>query len=238
MTSHEDYGIDAPTVVRNLALAGAAFIAGSFAPRQMPFAAVLHGIWPTGICFLVMAAWMLVSSLWLKRILMRSMLGERQWRGDEKVVDIGCGRGLVTIGAARRVPSGIVHGIDLWQGTDLSGNRPDSILKNAQAAGVEARVKVDTGDARLLPYPSDTFDVVTSMTAIHNIPDSDGRQAAIREAWRVLRPGGQVLMFDIRYGRSYLKQFIELGAVRTMLKGPILLWGPIGWRFSATKPLH
>lgn len=43
-------------------------------------------------------------------------------------------------------------------------------------------------------------------------------------------------MFDIRHARTYLRQLRALGAVETKLVGPILLWGPIGWRFAVTKP--
>jgi arsenite methyltransferase len=238
MAAHENYGIDAPTVVRNLGLTGTALIACTLAPRQMPGASIAHALWPTGVGFLAAAAWMLASSLWFKAIVMRAMLAEREWRGNEKVLDVGCGRGLVAVAAAGRVPSGIVHGIDLWQGADLSANGPDGLLSNAQAAGVENRLKIETGDARALPYSNDSFDVVTSMTAIHNIPDAAGRQAAVAEAWRVLKPGGQLLMFDIRHARKYLRQVCQLGAVETRLKGPIFLWGPIGWRFTATKPIN
>ena len=74
------------------------------------------------------------------------------------------------------------------------------------------------------------------MTAIHNIPDVDGRAAAIAEIWRVTRPGGQVLIFDIRHARRYLRQLRALGAGDVRMHGPILLWGPIGWRFSVRKP--
>ena len=238
MAARENYGIDAPTVVRNLGLAGAALIACTLVPRQMPGAPLAHALWPTGVGFLAAASWMLASSLWFKAIVMRAMLAERQWRGNEKVLDVGCGRGLVAVEAARRVPSGIVHGIDLWQGADLSANGPDGLLSNAQAAGVEKRIKIDTGDARALPYPDESFDVVTSMTAIHNIPDAAGRQAAIAEAWRVLKTGGQLLVFDIRHARKYFRQLRQLGAAETRLKGPIFLWGPIGWRFKAMKPMN
>jgi ubiquinone/menaquinone biosynthesis C-methylase UbiE len=74
------------------------------------------------------------------------------------------------------------------------------------------------------------------MTVIHNIPGSDGRAAAVAEAWRVTRPGGEILMFDIRHARGYAAQLRRLGATNVKLTGPILLWGPVGWRFSATKP--
>jgi ubiquinone/menaquinone biosynthesis C-methylase UbiE len=74
------------------------------------------------------------------------------------------------------------------------------------------------------------------MTAIHNIPDTAGRTAAIAECWRVTKPGGQILIFDIRHGRKYARQLRSLGATDVQMTGPILLWGPIGWRFSASKP--
>ena len=178
---------------------------------------------------------MIASSKWLKQRVARALLDSRNWRGDESVLDVGCGRGLVAIAAARRVPRGKVTGIDIWQEVDLDGNSPEAIRANAEAAGVAARLAVDTGDARALPYPDASFDVVASMTAIHNIPDAGGRRAAIAEAWRVTRPGGQILIFDIRHARKYAAQLRDLGA-EVKLDGPILLWGPIGWRFSAIKP--
>jgi ubiquinone/menaquinone biosynthesis C-methylase UbiE len=179
---------------------------------------------------------MIASSKWLKHRVARALLDMRQWRGDEQVLDVGCGRGLVAVNAGKRVANGHVTGIDIWQARDLSNNSPDGIRANAEAAGVAGRLTVDTGDARSLPYPDGTFDVVTSMTAIHNIPDAAGRAAAISEAWRVTRPGGQLLIFDIRHGRKYAAQLRTAGAVDVRLTGPILLWGPVGWRFSATKP--
>jgi ubiquinone/menaquinone biosynthesis C-methylase UbiE len=166
----------------------------------------------------------------------RALLDARAWRGDETVLDVGCGRGLVAVNAAKRVPRGRVTGVDIWQARDLGGNSPRAIRANAEAAGVSERLTIDTGDARSLPYADGSFDVVASMTAIHNIPDPTGRCAAIAEAWRVTRPGGQILIFDIRHARKYAAQLRAAGAVEVRLTGPILLWGPVGWRFSATKP--
>ncbi|MEO6707949.1 MAG: class I SAM-dependent methyltransferase [Planctomycetota bacterium] len=190
----------------------------------------------TAIICLVMASWMIASSKWLKHRVARAMLDSRSWRGDESVLDIGCGRGLLAVNAAKRVLRGHVTGVDIWQERDLGGNSPAAIRANAEVAGVADRLSVDTGDARALPYPDGSFDVVVSMTAIHNIPSRAGRTAAIAEAWRVTRPGGEILMFDIRHARSYAAQLRAAGAADVQMKGPILLWGPVGWRFSATKP--
>lgn len=235
--AREHYGIDAPTVVRNLGVGGIGLIvAGLIARHVAAVASLAPTITATGIGMTVGAAWMLVSSLWLKTIIMRRLLDERSWRGDEIVLDVGSGRGLVAIGAARRAVAGTVHALDIWQEQDLSGNSPATLTANGRAAGVAQRLVVDTGDARQMPYPDAMFDVVASMTAIHNIPDKAGRAAAIAEVWRVTKPGGQALLFDIRHARSYAAQFRTLGASEVKLRGPILLWGPIGWRFTATKP--
>ena len=236
MADREYYGIDAPGAVGAMGILGAVCVACALLPNSMHGASIAHKFLPTGIGALAGAAWMLVSSLWIKKRVMRALLGQRRWRGDEAVLDVGCGRGLLAIEAARRVPGGKVHGVDIWQAADLSGNNPDAIRANAAIAGVSNRLVIDTGDARELPYPDASFDVVASMTAIHNIAGADRRRKAISEAWRVLRPGGQILIFDIRHARSYLRHLCELGAVDTVLAGPIILWGPLGWRFSATKP--
>lgn len=245
-SAREDYGIDAPTVVRNLLVVGMLLAIVSAVTRVL---LALHAIHPSpltqvlrvnllisGVICLVMACWMIASSKWLKQRVATALLEARDWRGDESVLDVGCGRGLVAVRAARRVPRGRVTGIDLWQQRDLGGNSADAIRANAAAAGVADRLTVDTGDARRLPYADDTFDVVTSMTVIHNIPDRQGREAAVAECWRVVKPGGRILIFDIRHARGYAAQLRAAGAVDLKLTGPILLWGPVGWRFSATKP--
>lgn len=188
MAGKEYYGIDAPTVVRNLGLGGPGLIGISVGMR---FFHIVPALAPTalatGMAMSVMACWMMASSLWLKQRVRDRLLDMRRWRGDEAVLDVGCGRGLVAMGAARRVPAGSVKGVDLWQDVDLSDNSPAAFLANAEAAGVAGRVSVDTGDARRLPYADASFDAIGSMTAIHNIPDAAGRAAAIAEMWRVLQ---------------------------------------------------
>jgi len=211
--AQENHGIDAPTVVRNLAVIGMGLL---IVGNTTTILLLLHRISPTpltrilsinclatSITCLVMASWMIASSKWLKHTVARALLDTRAWRGDEAVLDIGCGRGLVAVDAAKRVPRGKVTGVDIWQERDLGGNSPRAIRANAEAAGVADRPTVDTGDARALPYADGSFDVIASMTAIHNIPDLDGRAAAIAEAWRVTKPGGQILIFDIRRARNY-----------------------------------
>lgn len=80
-------------------------------------------------------------------------------------------------------------GLDLWRSRDQTGNRPLTAERNARSAGVSERVRFDTGDMTNLPYEDETFDLVTSALAIHNIATAEGRETAMREALRVLRPG-------------------------------------------------
>ena len=102
-----DYGIDAPGVVRNLALLGAACGAMAFyGPR-------LRGLAVPAAVFLGEAALMVWSSRVGKRRVVRRMLDALGLRGDERLLDVGCGRGLVLIEAAKRLPEGRAVGVDL-----------------------------------------------------------------------------------------------------------------------------
>ena len=126
-------------------------------------------------------------------------------------MDVGCGRGLMLIGAAHRLTTGKAVGVDIWQSRDLSGNSPDSTIENARIEGVAERVEVRDADARRLPYADATFDVVLSKWALHNIPSSAGRQDSIREIVRVLKPGGRAVIGDIKHTGDYARWFSEAG---------------------------
>ena len=69
------------------------------------------------------------------------------------MLDIGCGRGLMLVGAARRLKTGQAVGIDLWRAEDQADNSPPAAQANAHTEGVSDRIRIDTGDARQLPYP-------------------------------------------------------------------------------------
>lgn len=191
------YGIDAPGVVRTLALLGLACVAVASAKPWLKGFAIPGGV------FLAEAVLMVWSSRWGKRGVVSGMLDRLELSGDERVLDVGCGRGLVLIEAAKRLTRGRAVGVDLWQRSDQSGNARRVTLENAEREHVTDRVKVHDGDARRLPFDDGCFDVVVSSLVVHNIPDALGRADAIREMARVVRVGGRVAVLDFRHTGSY-----------------------------------
>jgi arsenite methyltransferase len=133
------------------------------------------------------------------------------WRGDEQVLDVGCGRGMLLIAAAKRLTTGRAIGVDVWHSRDQADNRPDATWANAHAEGVAERIEVRDGDARQLPFADNAFDVVVSSLVIHNIPGDAGRARAIREMVRVLKPGGAVAILDVAHTDTYAQELQACG---------------------------
>jgi len=216
-----DYGVDAPGVIRNLLIVAVAGVLIWLTARLGWWSGNIGGFgvilplshiapWPAASCFL-MAIWMLYDSKIGKMRNREQLLDAVKWTGSERVLDVGCGRGLMLVGAAKRLTTGKASGIDLWQAEDLSGNRPEATMENAEAEGVADRVDVQTADMRKIPFPDATFDVIVSCSAIHNIYDAAGRREAIAEIVRVLKPGGGAVIDDIRHGREYAASFAANG---------------------------
>jgi SAM-dependent methyltransferase len=135
------------------------------------------------------------------------------WESTAWKVSLGCGRGAVLTAVARRLAVGRVTGVDIWSKKDQSGNAKDVALHNASLEGVSDRVHIETGDMRALPYPNATFDLVVSSLAIHNIRSNADRKRAIIEGFRVLKPGGGIVIADIRATAIYEDALRELGAL-------------------------
>jgi arsenite methyltransferase len=190
MPPKPNYGIDAPSVVRNLLVIGAALIvSGIFFPTiHLGNVTILwnrSAFWPGASC-LVSGLLMLLYAKWGKFRHRDMMLNMLHWHGDERVLDVGTGRGLLLIGAARRLTTGRGTGIDVWSTRDLSGNSLVRTQANVDIEGVQDKVDLKSDDARKLSFPDASFDVVLSNLCIHNIPDADGRAQACREIARVL----------------------------------------------------
>jgi arsenite methyltransferase len=211
-----DYGIDAPGVIRNLLVIGAGLLLlGWFVPKvQIGPVTFLLGpmmFFPGGAC-IVEGILMIVYSKHGKFRHRDRMLNLIGWKGTESVLDVGTGRGLMMIGAAKRLTTGRAVGIDIWSTKDLSGNAIEKTLRNAELEGVAAKVGVQSGDATDMKFASGSFDVVLSNLCIHNIPTKAGRDQACREIVRVLKPGGKAVISDYIKTGDYVKIFEAEGA--------------------------
>ena len=72
---------------------------------------------------------------------------------------------------------------------------------------------------RELPFEDQTFDIVVSNLAIHNIPDRDSRAQAVREIARVLKPNGQVLLCDFQCTAEYVQVLQTSGLAEVRVSG-------------------
>ncbi len=196
-----DYGIDAPGFVRGFALtavglATVGLVAIAMATRRRPFTLAAIPILALALAPASLGLSMRAYAFVGKHRLRDHLLRQRTWRGDEAVLDVGSGRGLMAIGAAQRAPFGRTIALDIWSVKDLTGNTPDGLRANTLIEGVETTVQIVHGDARTLPCADDSIDVVTSVFCIHNIEPESEHARACAEIARVLKPGGMAMIAD------------------------------------------
>jgi arsenite methyltransferase len=228
------YGIDAPLWVGIFAVVIAANVVNAaLSGKPWPLVPVVFLLACAGSCF--------YTTLRGKFVAWSDLLDRLGLRGDERILDLGCGRGAVLLLAAQHLTTGRAVGVDLWRSRDQSGNAAEATRRNAVAEGVADRVELHTADMTALPFADNSFDVVVSSLAIHNIRGRAGREKAIGEAVRVLRPGGRLVIADIWATRHYQAHLAKFGMSDVARRG-------LGWRFwwggpwaatrlvTATKP--
>ena len=114
-------------------------------------------------------------------------------RGDETVLDVGCGNGAYLGALAQRGHRGLVVGMDLSAG----------MLAAARTRSSDAQLML--GDAQTLPFADATFDVVLAMHMLYYLPD---RPLGIRELRRVTRPEGVTLV--VTNSERHLREIDDL----------------------------
>jgi SAM-dependent methyltransferase len=216
------YGIDAPYLLPVL---------GALLVVNVVNGAVSGSAWPFvgAVVVLACAVFGLYTSRRGKFVVWAELLDQLQLQGDERILDLGCGRGAVLLLAAQHLTTGRAIGVDLWRRGDQSSNAAEATRRNALAEGVAERVELHTADMTSLPFQPNSFDLVVSNVAIHNTKGRSGRKRAIEEAVRVLRPGGRLMIADLWATALYRDLLLHIGMIDVARRG-------LGWRMWWSGP--
>ena len=186
------YGFDAPYAPLLMALGGACLLAlaawrlGSGDMNSTPRAIATFAPGVAGLWLFLNAGFFVYTTRAGKFADWAELLDRLELKGDERLLDVGCGRGAVLLMAAQRLPRGRAVGVDIWSTKDQSGKAEQVTRRNAELEGVADRVELHTADMRQLPFADGSFDVVVSSLAIHNISGAGERARALREVARVM----------------------------------------------------
>ncbi len=107
------------------------------------------------------------------------------------ILDIGCGTGRAAIKIAKELKNGgHLYGIDIYEKMAISGNSLYTVQNNAKIEAVEEKTTFLYGSATKIPFEEDYFDMVNISSVLHEIHNSEGKEKALKEIYRVLKKGG------------------------------------------------
>ena len=214
--------LDAPGVIRNLLLCGAAgpYSFGATVHQHLWSGDITLNVAGTGPRQQHLSRDVLVDDLGQQDLARRAgrerLLDRISWTGGEQVVlDVGCGRGLMLVAAALRLQQRHRHGhrclakARIWSGirTEVLLKTPRTQAPPSMSGWKRPKTCVEC------PFAPESFDVIVSRAAIHNLYQQAERAAvqAISEIVRVLKPGGHALIDDIRHIGEYANAFARGG---------------------------
>lgn len=131
----------------------------------------------------------------IQRKVIDELTSRIQFNGAGEALDIGCGSGALSIRIAKMYPEIRVTGIDYW-GNGWSYCQIQC-EENARLESVESRISFRQASASALPFPNGSFDLVVSNLTFHEVNDCADKLDVVREALRVVRPGGTFVFQDL-----------------------------------------
>jgi len=137
----------------------------------------------------------ILRAMFRERTIKTRLVMEAGLKGHERVLDLGCGTGTLTVMLKESAPDADVVGIDA----------DPEVLARAQAKASEARMAIafDEGLARHLPYPDGSFDAVVTSLMLHHLSPEE-KERGLREVVRVLGPGGRFLAVDFGMPQNHI----------------------------------
>ena len=118
------------------------------------------------------------------------------WKGNEEVLDVGCGSGVLLFACIKESPTAKGTGIDIYDPYSFGGSA-GVFWKNAEIEGVKSRIDLKQVDARSMPFEDQRFDVIVSSLAMHHVGNAAEQEKATHEIVRTLKPGGKIIICDV-----------------------------------------
>jgi ubiquinone/menaquinone biosynthesis C-methylase UbiE len=105
-----------------------------------------------------------------------------------KVLDLGCGNGVLTKVALKKFRH--------YVGMDISRELLNIAKKKYNDDIKQGRAEFVLGDVQKLPFKDEEFDFIISCAMLHHIPTKVNQQKVLNEVWRVLKKGGSAVFID------------------------------------------
>ncbi len=212
VSAQPDYGVESPLTVRRMFSRGGWILAfalviflNNHSEYPGPTVRILVVLGLIALGFFA-AGWWTIQVNKVRRFQIRDrILDALALQGDERVLDVGCRAGLMSIAVAKRLKSGKVTGLD-------QSEEADQAKENAKLEGVADKLRIDTGVSAKLVYPDNHYDAVVSFLALRNLAEADDREQIVREMLRVLKPGGRLAIFDTSHVGDYAETLRSAGA--------------------------
>ena len=162
---------------------------------------IIYGLFSTGLAFV--ARYILPGR---PEKIAADLIKALELRGDEVILDVGTGRGLYAIEAAKKLSRGKVIGIDIWDTKNVpqylyhhklsqpSGNTLENVKRNVEIAGVRKKVEFINMDAHALQFRDGYFDVIICAYVISHL--GRYRDSVLKEIRRTLKAGGRLVVVD------------------------------------------